>query len=276
MPTERDVTSDGDRSMNGSRLAVVTGASTGIGFELARLFSEDGFDVLIVAEEQRIHDAAAELTGSGSTVTAVQIDLATSAGVEEFVAVVRGTARPVYALALNAGVGNGGAFLDIPWEDEERLIGLNVGSTVHLAKRLIPDMVARGEGRVLMTASIAARMPGPYYATYAASKSFVLSFAQALRHELADTGVAVTALLPGPTDTEFFDRADMNDTKVAGGSKDDPAAVARDGFDALMAGKDGVVGGSVKNKVQAAAAKLLSEPRKAAVHAGMTHPKDEE
>lgn len=260
--------------MNQPLLAVVTGASTGIGFHLARLFSENGYDVLIAADEDRIHAAAAELTTAQSTVTAVQADLSNTAGVEVFLTAVLGARRPVDALALNAGTGNGGAFLDIPWEDEQRLIGLNVASTVHLAKRLLPDMVARGEGRVLMTASIAARMPGPYYATYAASKSFVLSFAEALRHELADTGVTITALMPGPTDTEFFDRADMNDTGVSNATKDDPADVARDGFDALMAGKDSVVAGSFKNKLQAVGAKVMTEPQKAAVHATMTKPKD--
>jgi short-subunit dehydrogenase len=261
--------------MSQTRFAVVTGASTGIGFHLARLFGENDFDVLACADDDQIHPAAAELSNPSSTVTPVQVDLSTDDGVEQLLAAVRTAARPVDALALNAGIGNGGAFLDIPWADEQRLIGLNISSTVHLAKALLPGMVDRGQGRVLVTASIAARMPGPYYATYAASKSFVLSFAEAIRHELADTGVTVTALLPGPTDTEFFARADMADTSVADADKDDPADVARDGFDALMEGKDSVVAGSAKNKVQAAGAKLLSEPRKAAIHAGMTEPQDD-
>jgi uncharacterized protein len=137
-------------------------------------------------------------------------------------------------------------------------------------------MVERGAGRVLITSSVAATMPGPYYATYAASKAFLQSFAQAIRHELKDTGVTVTALQPGPTDTEFFDRAGMQDTKVAGADKDDPADVARQGFEAMMAGKDHVVAGSPKNKAQAAASRVLPETTRAAMHAAQTRPREGE
>jgi short-subunit dehydrogenase len=255
--------------------AVVTGASSGIGLELARQFAEHGFDLLICAEDDELTSAADELATTGTQVETVRADLATAEGVEQLLTAIRVSGRPIDALALNAGVGNGGAFLDIPLADEQNLIALNVGSPVHLAKRLLPAMVARGSGKVLFTASVASTMPGPYYATYAASKAFVLSFAQAIRHELKDTGVTITALMPGPTDTEFFDRADMGDTPVDGIKKDDPAQVAQDGFEALMAGKDHVVGGPAKNKLQTVAGKLLTDPVKAAVHARMTKPKTE-
>ena len=261
--------------MTRSQFAVITGASSGIGLELARQFAENDFDLLINAEDDRLGAAAADLSATGADVQVVQADLATSEGVESLVSAVQATGRMVDALALNAGVGNGGAFLDIPWVDEQRLIALNVTSTVHLAKRLLPDMVARGSGRVLFTASVASTMPGPFYATYAASKSFVLSFAEAVRYELKDSGVTVTALMPGPTDTDFFARAGMDDTPVDKGTKDDPADVAKDGFEALMAGADRVVAGSRKNAIQTAAGKLLSEPKKAAVHARMTKPESE-
>jgi short-subunit dehydrogenase len=254
--------------------AVVTGASSGIGLELARQFAEHGYDVLICAEDDELHTAAADLAGTGATVEAVQADLATDAGQEQLVAAVRASGRTPDALALNAGVGNGGRFLDIPLADEQRLIALNVGSTVRLAKELLPAMAARGTGGVLFTASVAATMPGPFYATYAASKSFVMSFAEALRYELEDTGVTVTALMPGPTDTEFFERSGMEDTKVGQGPKDDPADVARDGFEALQAGKDHVVAGSRKNAMQTASGRLLTEKAKAAMHARMTEPSD--
>jgi short-subunit dehydrogenase len=131
-------------------------------------------------------------------VKALQTDLAEPQGIDDLVNAVAAAGRPVDALAINAGIGNGGAFLDIPPADEERLIALNIGSTVAVAKRLLPGMAQRGAGKVLFTASVASTMPGPYYATYAASKAFVLSFAQALRHELKDTSVTVTALMPGP------------------------------------------------------------------------------
>jgi len=182
----------------------------------------------------------------------------------------------VDALALNASVGVNGDFArDIPLEDDLRLIAVNITSAVHLAKRVLPGMVDRGAGKVLVTSSIAAEMPGPYYATYAASKAFLQSFAQAIRHELKDTGVTVTALQPGPTDTEFFDRAGMQDTVADNSSKNDPAEVAREGFEALMAGKDAVVAGSLKNKAQVAAARVLPERAQAVTHAAQTKPRSD-
>ncbi|MFL6163762.1 MAG: SDR family NAD(P)-dependent oxidoreductase [Jatrophihabitantaceae bacterium] len=255
------------------RLALITGASSGIGFELARQFAQHGFEILIAAEDDELRQAEAALAAKGATVTAVRTDLSTPAGVEELLAALGG--RQLAAAAINAGIGNSGAFIDIPLADEQRLLGLNIGATVHLAKRLLPAMVMRGSGRMLFTTSVAAKMPGPYYATYAASKAFVLSFAEALRYEVKDSGVTITALMPGPTDTEFFDRAGMDDTPVANAKKDDPAEVAADGFEALMAGKDSVVAGSVKNKAQVAGGRLMSESAKAGVHARMTKPADQ-
>jgi short-subunit dehydrogenase len=257
--------------MEPRQLAVVTGASSGIGLELARLFAADGFDLVIAAEDDELQNAADALRiGGGRTVEAVQVDLATPEGVEELVARVE---RPPQALALNAGIGAGGAFIgDTALADELKLIDLNVRSTVHLAKLLLPRMVERREGRVLVTSSVASTMPGPFQAVYNASKSFVQSFALALRNELKDTNVTVTALMPGPTDTEFFERADMLDTKVGAGDKDDPATVARDGFAALMAGDERVVTASMKTKLQARASRILPDKVKSALHADMAEP----
>jgi short-subunit dehydrogenase len=154
------------------------------------------------------------------------------------------------------------------------MVQLNIGSAIHLAKKLLPPMVARQQGRLLITSSIAAAMPGPYYATYAASKAFLLSFAEAIRYELRDTGVSVTALQPGPTDTDFFERAGMQDTPVYDAKKDDPAEVAREAYDALMAGREKIVTGSVKNTVQAATARVMPDAAKAALHARQTKPND--
>jgi len=254
-------------------LALVTGASSGIGLELARQFVQNGFDVVINAEDAELAAAESSLSGQGAEVRAVRADLATYDGVEQLWAAVAETERALEALALNAGVGVNGDFTrDIPLEDDLNLIALNVTSVVHLAKRVLPGMVDRGSGRVLVTSSVAATMPGPYYATYAASKAFLQSFAEALRYELKDTGVTVTALQPGPTDTEFFERAGMQDTLVDSSSKDDPADVARQGFEAMMAGKDHVVAGSLKNKAQAAASRVVPERAKAAMHAVQTRP----
>ena len=251
-------------------LAVVTGASSGIGLELARIFARNGYDLVVAAEDADIETAARDLETLGATAEAVQTDLATYDGVEALAARLEG--RPVAALALNAGHGAGGAFLDTDLAKELDLIAVNVTSTVHLAKRVLPGMVARGEGRVLVTASIASVIPGAFAAVYNASKAFDLSFAQAIRNELKDTGVTVTALMPGPTDTEFFERADMMDTKAGTGPKDDPAQVAQQGFDALMAGDDHVVAGSLKNKIQATLANVTPDPLLAEQHRGMAEP----
>jgi short-subunit dehydrogenase len=257
------------------QLALVTGASSGIGLELARQFAQNGFDLIITAEDDELKAAEASLAGEGAEVRAVRADLSTYDGVEQLWSAVASVGRPLDAVALNAGIGVNGDFArDIPLEDDLRLIAVNVTAVVHLAKRVLPAMIERGAGRVLITSSVAATMPGPYYATYAASKAFLQSFAQAVRFELKDTGVTVTALQPGPTDTEFFDRAGMDDTKVAEAKKDDPAEVAKDGFEALMAGKDRVIAGSAKNKAQVAAGKVLPETATAAVHAAQTKPKD--
>ncbi|WNB84492.1 SDR family NAD(P)-dependent oxidoreductase [Cellulomonas sp. ATA003] len=202
----------------------------------------------------------------------MRADLSTADGVEELVREVTATGRPLDALALNAGVANGGPFVETPLEDDLRVIGLDVVAVVHLAKRLLPAMVARGAGRVLVTSSVASLMPGPYYATYAASKAFVQSFADAVRHELADSGVTVTTLLPGPTDTEFFEASHMEDTKVAQGPKDDPAKVAREGFDALMAGQDKATVASLKARAQGVLSAVLPEKAQPGAHGAMTKP----
>jgi short-subunit dehydrogenase len=255
-------------------LAVVTGASSGIGLELAKQFAENGFDVIVAAEDAAIDKVVPTLRDVGATAEAVRVDLASHAGVEELYGHIREAGRPVDAIALNAGIGAGGAFAtDTALADELRIVDLNVRSTVHLAKHVVPAMAARGEGRVLFTSSIASTMPGTYQAVYNASKSFVQSFALALRDELKDTGVTVTSLMPGPTDTEFFERADMMDTKVgASDSKDDPADVARDGFEAMMAGKERVVAHSRSTKVQGRASRFIPDRVKAKMHRGMAEP----
>jgi short-subunit dehydrogenase len=245
----------------------VTGASSGIGLELARQFAGNDFDVIVAAEDDAIAAAAQEIAAeTGAAVHPVQVDLATPDGVQEL-------HRRVEAIALNAGIGAGGAFAtDTDLERELRLVDLNCRSTVHLAKLVVADMVARDSGRMLFTSSIASTMPGSFQAVYNASKSFVQSFALALRNELKDTGVTVTSLMPGPTETEFFERADMLDTKVGTDEKDDPADVARDGFEALMAGKERVVSHSAKTKAQGRASRFLPDSVKAEMHRRMAEP----
>jgi short-subunit dehydrogenase len=259
----------------GNEFAVVTGASSGIGYELAKQFAEHGYDLLITAEGEDIEQAAADLRRDGrNQVHAVRADLATYDGVEELYRAIRATGRPVDAVALNAGRGIGGDFArQTRLEDELNVIDVNVTSTVHLAKRVLPEMVERNAGRVLFTSSVASMMPGTYQAVYNASKSFVQSFAEALREELKDTDVTVTSLMPGPTETNFFHRAEMDDTRVgSSSSKDDPALVAEQGFEALMKGKEKVVAGSAKTKVQGAASKVMPDSAKAKMHSKMAEP----
>jgi short-subunit dehydrogenase len=222
--------------------------------------------------------AARELRGTGADVGTVQIDLTTPDGVEELYRHIRSCGRPVDALALNAGVGAGGAFAGpdpdrTELADELAIIDLNVRSTVHLAKYVVGDMVARNQGRVLFTSSIAATIPGAFQAVYNASKSFVQSFALALRNELKDTEVTVTSLMPGPTETEFFERADMLDTKVGASDKDDPADVARDGFEAMMNGDERVVSASLSTKAQGRFSRAIPDSVKAAQHRKMAEPR---
>jgi len=252
-------------------LAVVTGASNGIGYELAKQFAENGFDLLVTATDSKIDQAAPAFEQFGAKVETVQADLAKYEGVEKLYQAIEATGRPVEAIAINAGVGVGGRFTETDLQEEINLIDLNITSSVHLAKRVVKPMVQRRQGRILFTSSIAALMPGPFEAVYAASKAFLRSFSQALRAELKDSGVTVTALMPGPTDTNFFHRAEMDDTKAAANRKDDPAQVAMQGFEALMAGRDEVVAG-MANKVQAAVFQTLPEPAKAAMHAQLTEP----
>lgn len=255
-------------------LALVTGASTGIGRAFAQLLAENGYDVVIAAEEPEIHQAAAEIAETGQQAIAVQADLATEAGVQNlWEATIRTGRRPVVGV-LNAGIGVNGRFDQTALDDDLALIDLNVRSTVHLAKLLSREMVANGKGRLLVTSSIAAVAPGPYHATYAASKAFVHSFAEGIREELKDTGVTVTSLMPGPTETEFFSRADMEDTKIGQADKDDARDVARDGYDAMMEGKASVVAGSFKNKLQAELGTHLPDALATPLLARMTKPQD--
>ncbi len=254
-------------------LAVVTGASNGIGYELAKQFAQNGFDLLVTATGASINEAARSFEDLGAEVETVEADLATYDGVEKLYDKIKATGKPVDAIAINAGIGVGGDFArETDLKDELNLINLNVVSTVHLAKRMVKDMVERSKGRILFTSSIAALMPGSFEAVYAASKAFVHSFAEGLRNELKDTGVTVTSLMPGPTDTNFFHRADMDDTNVGTSKKDDPAEVAKQGFKALMAGKDHIIAGSLKTKAMGMASEVLPDTVNAEMHRKIAEP----
>lgn len=249
--------------------AIVTGASSGIGFELATICAKEGFDLLVAADRPEIQAAAERFRGLGAQTTVVEADLATTAGVDALWAAAAG--RPVDYLLANAGHGLGRGFLDQDFADVRHVIDTNVTGTVYLVQLVGRQMRARAAGRILLTGSIAGFMPGTYQAVYNGTKAFVDSFSFALRAELKDTGVTVTCLMPGATETDFFERADMLDTAVAQSEKDDPADVARVGFDAMMRGDGDVVSGW-KNKLQSAIANITPAGILAEQHRRMAEP----
>ncbi|MFL5320827.1 MAG: SDR family NAD(P)-dependent oxidoreductase [Myxococcaceae bacterium] len=253
-------------------LAVVTGASSGIGYELARQFTEHGYDVLITAENAEIHQAAQKIERPGVTVSSFEADLAKRGGVESLWTWIKSFSRPIEAIAINAGVGVGGPFAETSLEEELNLVQLNVTSTVHLAKLVVQDMLQTGRGRILFTSSIASEMRSPFEAVYGASKSFIQSFAHSIRAELKENGIVVTSLLPGPTETNFFHRAGMDDTRVGAQKKDDPAQVAKQGFDALMSGRSQVQAGGIKTRMMGYAARVVPEVVKEKMHWRMSEP----
>ncbi|WP_213575810.1 SDR family NAD(P)-dependent oxidoreductase [Rhodococcus sp. USK13] len=253
-------------------LALVTGASRGIGLELTRLFVKDGYDLVVVADSDALDSAVTELRSTGAGVIPVRTDLRTEQGVATVWEAITADGRPLAAAALNAGVGHGGAFVDTDLADTFAIIDLNVRSTVHLTKLVLDDMVSRGEGRILITSSVASTMPGPYQAVYNASKSFVQSFAEGLQGELKDSPVTITSLMPGPTDTHFFSRAELDDTKLGQGPKDDPAEVAKQGYEAMMKGERKVVAGSIMSKAMAAVNTVTPDAVKAAAHRLLAKP----
>ncbi|WP_216093377.1 SDR family NAD(P)-dependent oxidoreductase [Cellulosimicrobium cellulans] len=244
-------------------VALVTGASRGIGLAIARELARRGHDLLVVADTG-VDDAVRRLRDDGpGQVAGLEVDLATPEGVETTAA--RARAMGVGIFVLNAGVGVHGPFSRSPLEDELRLVDLNVRSVVHLAHLVLPDLLARGRGRFLVTSSVAATMPAPLLGTYAASKAFLRSFAWSLRGEVKGSGVTVTTLLPGPTSTDFFREAQMRRTHIGRSPKSRPAHVAHLAVDALERGQAEVSTGVVA-KSMIAISRVLPQPARTAFH----------
>jgi uncharacterized protein len=254
--------------MSSSKLALVTGGSSGIGYELAKIAAEEGYD-LVIGADTPLDDAQQSLQALGVDVAAIDCDLSTRQGIDDLLAATRD--RPIDLLFANAGHGLGDAFLEQNFEDIRHVIDTNVTGTLYLLHRVAAKMRAQGYGRILVTGSIAGFQPGAYQAVYNGTKAFVDSFSLALREELKDTGVVVTCLMPGVTDTKFFERAGMLDTKIGAGPKMDPAKVARIGYDALLAGEADVVAGW-KNKLAVAASDVTPGETIAKKHAKMAKP----
>lgn len=258
-------------------LALVTGGSSGIGYELAAELARRGHDVAISGQSGRVHEAAVSLRELGVEVFPLQADAATYEGVEAFWTFVADLDRPLHVACLNVGVGVGGAFADTDLDDELRMIAINCAGTVHMAKRVVRAMLAQGpdqgDRRILVVSSTSATTPTPYEPVYGPTKAFGFSFAESIREELRADGITVTALLPGATDSEFHHRAGMGDTRFGDNSwKNDRTQVARQGIDALMAGDDHVVGGDDATQQQVAENRQLSEPDKAARQGELARP----
>jgi short-subunit dehydrogenase len=258
------------------KLALVTGASSGIGRALARELASKGYDLIICSAGERLDAVGAELRQTSVQVFEAKANLATKDGVSALWGEVESTGRHLDIACINAGVGVGGLFSETDLEAELNMVSLNCAGTVQLAKYVVHHMLARNEGRILFTASIAGEMVAPREAVYAATKAFDLSFAHSLRYELRDTGVSVTALQPGPTDTDFFHRAGMDDTSVgsSGKKESEPAEVAKQGIEALLDGEDHVYAASLKTKIEGAVANLVPGSVKGAMHEKMAKPMD--
>lgn len=238
---------------NTKHFALITGASSGIGYELAKLFAKDRFNLVIVGrEEARLKRAAVVLEDQGVEVIRITADLFEPNAAFDLYEQIQAKNIQIDVLVNDAGQGVYGKFVDTDLSKELNIIQLNISALVTLTKLYVREMVARGSGKILNVASIAGKVPGPYQAVYHGTKAFVHSFNEAVRAEIKDTPVTITSLLPGPTDTDFFRKADMLDSKaVQEGALADPADVAKDGYEAMIAGKDMVISG-FKNKLQVA------------------------
>jgi len=256
------------------KLALVTGASSGIGYWLARELANRGYDLVVCSAGERLKDATETFEDLGVSITGVTADLSTRDGIDDLWAAVSALGRPLDVACINAGIGVGGLFTETDLDTELKMVHLNCVGVVHLAKHVVRQMTDRNQGRILITSSIAGEMVAPREAVYAATKAFDLSFAHSLRYELRDTGVSVTALQPGPTDTDFFHRAGMDNTKTGqeGKHESQPEEVAKQGLDALFAGHDHVYAASLKTKIEGAVANFVPGSVKGAMHEKMAKP----
>jgi short-subunit dehydrogenase len=247
---------------NSGKYALITGATSGIGYELALLFAQDQYNLVILSrDQQQLEAKAQELRQHGVEVIPIARDLFNREEAMSVYDEVKSQGIEIDVLVNDAGQGVYGLFKDNELDRELDIIELNISAGVILTKHFLKDMVARNSGKILNLASIASKTPGPWQAVYHGTKAFVLSFSEALREELKETDITVTALLPGVTDTDFFNKADMNTSKAVQdeSSKADPAGVAKDGYEALMAGKDKVISG-LKNKIQMGLSSVMPDP----------------
>lgn len=242
------------------RYALITGATEGIGYELAKLFAGDGYNLIIVARTaEDLEKRKTEFSQQyGIDVIPVAKDLFQPNAAYELYDEVKGKNVTVDVLVNDAGQGQYGLFVEQDIQRLTDIIQLNVTSLTVLTHLFLKDMVARNEGKILQLASIASQLPGPWQAVYHATKAYVLSFTEALISELKDSAVTLTALQPGATDTDFFNKAEMQESKILDSKLSDPVQVAKDGYEALMSGDDKVISG-LKNKVMVGMSNVMPE-----------------
>lgn len=254
-----------------SETTLITGASSGIGLHLAREFAKNGHPLILVAPvESELQQVASSITSEfGVQARVIAADLEQPDSAQRVFDEATGGGATVDILVNNAGHGQNGKFWEIPIERDLSIIRLNIEAVLRLTKLFLPPMIQRGRGRILNTASIAGFMPGPLLAVYHASKAFVLSWSEALSTETENTGVTVTALCPGPTDTDFFSKADMVDTRaVQKAHVMPPQDVAEIGYKALMQGERVEIAGAV-NKAMVFSRHLMPEAAQAKMHQKM-------
>jgi uncharacterized protein len=261
---------------NNKKYALITGATRGIGYELTKLFAQDGYNLILVARtEEDLQQRVIEFEQYSVQVISIAKDLMDPNAPFELYDEVKARGVTVDVLVNDAGQGQFGLFVESDIRRQLEIIQLNVSSLTVLTHLFLKDMVARNDGKILQLASIASELPGPWQAVYHATKAYVLSFTQALINELKDTEVTLTALQPGATDTEFFDQADMLNSKILDTNLSDPAKVAQDGYDALMKGTDKIVSG-FKNKAMVASSNVMPDTMVAEQMHKMQKDKDRE
>src|SRR4051812_13821039 len=261
---------------NNKRYALVTGASSGIGYELAKLFGEDGYNLVLVARtKEDLDQVASGFSQYGVDVVTIAKDLFQPNAAFELYDEVKAKNLTVDVLVNDAGQGQFGLFVEADIRRLLDIIQLNISSLTVLTQLFLKDMVARNEGKILQLASIASELPGPWQAVYHATKAYVLSFTEALVNELKDSAVSMTALQPGATDTDFFNKAEMQESKILDTKLSDPAKVAKDGYHALMKGDDKIVSG-FKNKAMVSMSNVMPDTMVAEQMNQMQKPKEEE
>lgn len=253
-------------SKSARKTALITGASSGIGLELARLFAEDHYDLVLIARDKAKLKAAAQTLQQEYSVSVVSLafDLSQANSASAIFEEMQIRQIEISALVNNAGFGDYGFFADCELEKQQQMIAVNITALTQLTRLFLPSMLARKNGQILNLASTAAFFPGPLMSVYFASKAYVLSFSQALSNELQNSGVTCSCLCPGPTQTNFQNRAAMRESKIMQGATMDAKTVARIGYEGLTKGRNLIVAGNW-NRILIQAQRIFSQKQLAKI-----------